>query len=169
MGGVSSLFDTPPFVKSINQDSMKTYNKTTIIFFLLGLATSLFAQSGVAEPKWVRNMPKSPSQSYYYRITYSEGKNYEDAYTKAFAKAIYENACKRGITVDVTMSQNEVESEVANQVSVDQRSMKLFINKACEWWSTSANGHVKIYILWQIGKNGVKDPDFEPYDNCYDY
>lgn len=148
---------------------MNTLKNNLLCIILLCMVQCVFGQSGVAEPKWVRQLPNSPSPAYYYRITYSEGRDYENAYTKAFAKAIYENACKRGITVDVAMSQSDIESDVANQVNVDQRTMKLFINKACEWWTTSANGHVKIYILWQIGKNGVKDPNFEPYEHCYDY
>ena len=138
------------------------------IFVLALLFSSLTvsAQRGVPEPRWTRHLPTSPSKSYYFRVTYGEGMNYDAAYTKAFAKAIYENACKRGITVDVNMSMDDIEKDVEQQVNVDQRSMKLFINKACEYWEEDTKGVIKLYVLWQIGQNGKADPNFEPYEAC---
>lgn len=133
---------------------------------LLFFAVNVFAQHGVPEPKWVRHIPQSTSSSFYYRVTYSKGRTYDQAYTRAFAKAIYENACKRGITVDVNMSMEEIEKDVEKQINVDQRSMKLFLNKACEYWEQDASGLVCLYVLWQIGQNGKKDPEFEPYNAC---
>lgn len=129
-------------------------------------SVTTFAQRGVPEPRWVRHAPVSTSQSFYYRVTVTEGFSYEKAYTRAFAKAIYENACKRGITVDVNMSMDDIEKDVEKQVNIDQRTMKLFINKACEYWEESADGMVRLYVLWQIGQNGKTDPKFEPYSAC---
>ncbi len=133
---------------------------------LLLLSANAVAQHGVPEPKWVRHLPVASSETFYYRVTFSKGRTYDQAYTRAFAKAIYENACKRGITVDVNMSMEEIEQDVEKQINVDQRSMKLFLNKACEYLEEDASGMVCLYVLWQIGQNGKKDPDFVPYNAC---
>lgn len=133
---------------------------------LLLSALPSFAQHGVPEPKWVRHLPQTSSDVYYYRVTFGEGMNYDKAYARAFARAIYENACKRGITVDIDMTMEDIEKDVEKQVSVDNRTMKLFINKACEYWEEDSNGMVRLYVLWQIGHNGKKDPVFEPYNAC---
>lgn len=145
--------------------------KNNLFIFISGVAlwfSSLiaYAQPGVVEPKWVQHIPTSPSKTYYYHVTYGEDNTYDKAYTKAFARAIYENACKRGITVDIDMSLEAIEQNVQQQVNVDSRTMKLFLNKACEYWRVDAHGKIRLYILWQIGKNGKTDPDFEPYDAC---
>lgn len=134
--------------------------------FMVCMGMNVFAQHGVPEPRWVRHLPSSSSDTYYYRVTYSKGLTYDHAYTRAFAKAIYENACKRGITVDVNMSMEEIEKDVEKQISVDQRSMKLFLNKACEYWEEDADGKVCLYVLWQIGHTGKKDPIFDPFEDC---
>lgn len=133
---------------------------------LLFFSLAVQAQHGVPEPKWVRHIPTASSKTFYYRVTYGEGVIYDKAYTNAFAKAIYENACKRGITVDIDMSMDAIEREVQEQVNVDQRTMKLYLNKACEYWEVNPNGVIRLYVLWQIGQNGKSDPNFEPYEEC---
>lgn len=139
------------------------------VFFLLLVLVPLtiLAQPGKLEPSWVSELPVSSSDKYYFRVTYAEGDNYDDAYVKAFARAVYENACKRGIYVDVNVSLESIESDIAKNIQADNRTMNLFINKACEWWIKDSKGKIQIYILWQIGKFGREDPNFDPYVDCY--
>lgn len=136
-----------------------------LIVCILGII-SLSATAQMAEPKWVRHIPKSTSETFYYRVTYGEGKNYDAAYSKAFARAIYENACKRGIYVDVNTSIEDIEADITRQVNIDNRSMNLFINKVCEYRDEHPNGSIKLYILWQIGVFGKSDPKFDTYEDC---
>ena len=128
---------------------------------------NVFAQPGKLEPSWVTELPISNTDRYYFRVTYAEGNNYDDAYVKAFARAVYENACKRGIYVDVNLSLESVEADIKQSIQADNRSMNLYINKACEWWTQDSKGGIKIYILWQIGKYGKEDPGFDPYVDCF--
>ena len=137
-----------------------------IVCLVLTFVTTLRAQQGVAEPKWVRHIPISTSKEYYYRVTYGEGMNYDKAYTKAFAKAIYENSCKQGIYVDVNSDIDDIERDVTAKINVDERSMWLFINKVCEYYEVDANGMIHMYILWQVGNNGKNKPAYEPFNDC---
>ena len=141
----------------------KTY---LILCVLLLSVTTLYAQRGVPEPQWVRHIPVSTSKEYHYRVTYGEGQNYDKAYTRAFAKAIYENSCKQGIYVDVNAGIDEIERDISNKINVDERSMWLYINKVCEYYEEDAYGKIHMYILWQVGNNGKRIPDYEPFNEC---
>ena len=140
--------------------------KLILCLSVLCLWVSVNAQKGVPEPKWVRRTPISKSDQYYFRVTYGEGKDYDAAYIKAFAKAIYENSCKQGIYVDMASSKDDIERDITTKINVDERSMWLFINKVCEFYEVDASGGIHMYILWQIGNNGKIKPVFEPFDEC---
>ena len=142
--------------------------KIKLIFCIFALITcgAAHAQQGVPEPKWVRHTPISTSDKFYYRVTYGEGITYDKAYTKAFAKAIYENSCKQGIYVDVNTTANDIERDIEAKINVDERSMWLFINKVCEYYEIDSDGKLHMYILWQIGNNGKNKPVYEPFDEC---
>ena len=135
-----------------------------IIFMTCG-SLSMLAQQGFTEPRWVKHKPVSPSIDYYYRITQGEGKTYDQAYAGAFAKAIYENTAKRGITVSMNASAEEIEADIAKQVSVADKKIKMYINKACEYWYKDES-IIRIFVLWQIGTDFSHDVRFEEYDGC---
>lgn len=126
---------------------------------------SLIAQQGFTEPRWVKHKPTSPSKDYYYRITQGEGKTYDQAYSDAFAKAIYENTAKRGVSVRMNASASDVEAEIAKQVQVSDKSIKMYINKACEYWYKDETV-IRIFVLWQIGNDFSHDVKFDEYDDC---
>ena len=145
---------------------MKMKLKFLLYLFLLCSCVIANAQQGVPEPKWVRHAPVSTSDKFYYRVTYGEGRTYDKAYTRAFAKAVYENSCKQGIYVDVNTTVDEIERDIETKINVDERSMWLYINKVCEYYEVDSNGAIHMYILWQIGTNGKNKPVYEPFDEC---
>ena len=83
------------------------------MILMFGWALSLSAQSN-HRPSWIKNPPKPKKGNFYYRITTAEGKDYENAYTKAFAMAVYESYSRlEGIPVSINSSENDIEKSIA--------------------------------------------------------
>ncbi len=139
------------------------------LFLLLvfGWALALSAQTS-HRPSWIKNPPKPKKGNFYYRVTIAEGKDYESAYTKAFAMAVYESYSRlEGIAVSINSSEDEIEKSIAESISTIPGQMRLPINKVCEFEEskTSAMG-VKLYVLWQVANNALEDPLFENFNKC---
>lgn len=140
---------------------------TLVLVMVFGWALTLSAQSN-HYPSWVKNPPKPKRGNFYYRVTAAEGKDYENAYTKAFAMAIYESYSRlEGIAVSVNSSENDIENSVSESISTVSGQMRLPINKVCEYEEsrTSSMG-VKLYVLWQVADNALVDPQFEDFNKC---
>lgn len=137
-----------------------------IISMVWGLTMS--SQTIGSKPTWLKHLPKAPRRAmYYYRVTSAEAKTYEEAYSKAFAIAVYESRWKLGVAVDLNMGVDEHEKEIRNSISIEPSQIRIPLNKVCEFQENSpVNMNIRVHILWQIAKYGNVDPDFDDFTNC---
>lgn len=138
-----------------------------VLIMVFGWALALSAQSN-HRPSWIKNPPKPKKGNFYYRVTVAEGKNYENAYTKAFAMAIYESYSRlEGIAVSLNSSEDDIERGVTESISTVPGQMRLPINKVCEYEEsrTSSMG-IKLFVLWQVANDALVDPQFEDFNKC---
>jgi hypothetical protein len=144
---------------------MKRIPLVLIMVFVWALALS--AQT-TQRPSWTKNPPKPKKGNFYYRVTVAEGRDYESAYTKAFAMAIYESYSRlEGIPVSINSSEEDIEKSIAESISTISGQMRLPINKVCEYEEsrTSAMG-IKLFVLWQVAHSALEDPMFEDFNKC---
>lgn len=124
--------------------------KKLLLIFFITMAAGLQAQ----RPSWTTQLPSSIGKPFYYRTTSAEGANYDEAYSKAFAKAIEESAWKMGVAVK-------------DGTQIVGQSMRIPMNKVCEYEEKlTGRVGVRVYLLWQVARNGISDPDFEEFNNC---
>ena len=135
------------------------------ISIIVGIFLSASYALPIGIPYWVTNIPKSTSNTYYYRVTKAEGKSYEDAYTKAFAMAILESSWKLGVTVNPSASAQTVEQSISSALNIENDAMVLPLNKVCEY-EMKAGTKITLYILWQVARYGNVDPVFEDFSEC---
>lgn len=135
------------------------------LFLLLAISSmSVGAQS---LPYWVNKVPEAGNSTYYYRVTHAEERNYEKAYTRAFAMAVLENAWKMGVAVDSKNDLGSIEGNIADSISVRPHQSKIAINKVCEYVVKSVTSDkVTLYVLWQVAAAGNIEPRFEHFDKC---
>ncbi|MCQ2274783.1 MAG: hypothetical protein MJZ86_08330 [Bacteroidales bacterium] len=118
-------------------------------------------------PYWVNKVPEAGNSTYYYRVTHAEERNYEKAYTRAFAMAVLENAWKMGVAVDSKNDLGSIEGNIADSISIRPHQSKIAINKVCEYVVKSVTSDkVTLYILWQVAAAGNIEPRFEHFDKC---
>lgn len=142
------------------------YRLTFLLFILLCWALGVNAQHDNF-PSWVSKRPVSEKKSYYYRVTIGEGENYDKAYAKAFARAIMESSWKLGVEVKTTDDLQTIENNITSNVEVVSSRMTLPMNKVCEYIEPlSGRMGVRIYILWQVARQGNIAPDFDEFLNC---
>jgi len=140
--------------------------------WLLLLITSVWASNLNAQtdssPCWIKKTPTPKSGNFYYRVTYTEGTNYKDMYAESFAMAIYESYSKwLGIPVSINSTEETIKENVLQSIKTEEDSMRLPINKVCEYLQFKYGSKYGLYVLWQVPKNPSYDPQFEDY-NCYD-
>lgn len=142
--------------------------KSLAIFSILVWALSMSAQTSINPPRWMKRLPKSPARAMYvYKVTSGEAYTYEEAYSKAFAKAILEWRWEHGIEVDVNATDESLAADILQSTSVRQSEMRLSIYKACEYVANSrSNNNVIVTILWQVPKYGNVAPDYKTYMRC---
>lgn len=139
-----------------------------LLFFLLFSMTWALEVNAQA-PYWVKQVPVPKSGNFYYRVTVAEGSDYLDAYSEAFAMAVYESYSKlRGIPVEVGSTQQTIKESVADAVSSSHNaSMRLPINKVCDYSERAlTSGKLRLYVLWQVANNALEDPRFENFNKC---
>ena len=136
---------------------------------LIGWALSISAQSA-QRPSWIQKPPKpSRRANYYYRVTAAEGVDYQSAYTKAFAMAVYESYSRlEGIAVSINSSESDIQQSIEQSIStVSSGQMRLPINKACDYEEPrSGSRGIKLYVLWQVANNAIEDPRFDFFNKC---
>ena len=138
-----------------------------VLLMVFGWALALSAQTS-HRPSWIKSPPKPKKGNFYYRVTVAEGADYEKAYTKAFAMAVYESYSRlEGIAVSINSSEDEIEKSIGESITTVSGQMRLPINKVYEFEErrTSAMG-VKLYVLWQVANNALEDPLFEDFNKC---
>lgn len=135
---------------------------TLILFLLIGFSHSLFSL-----PTWVNQVPSSNSQTYYYRVTQAEGKDYNEAYTKAFAMAVLESQWKLGVRVHRNDNFDEIQENISKSINVEIMNMNLPLNKVCEYEKkVGSSNKIRLYILWQVARYGNEEPNFDEYTDC---
>lgn len=117
-------------------------------------------------PKWVKRLPEAGNGTYYYRVTKAEGKDYEQAYVKAFSMAILESQWKLGVKVTKTDDAQTIEQSLQQELTLKSGNMNLPMNKVCEYEQASPNGGVILYCLWQVATYGNVKAEFENYLDC---
>lgn len=136
-----------------------------IVALVLGWALVSFAQA----PYWVKRLPIPKSGNFYYRVTIAEGRNYKDAYSEAFAMAVYESYSKlSGIAVSIGSDQQAIKEGVVEAISTaDEGQMRLPINKVCEYEERVVTSNkIRLYVLWQVANSALEDPQFENFNKC---
>lgn len=134
---------------------------------LIALAYVLVLSAYAGVPPWVYSLPASGNNTYDYKVTQGEAKTYDEAYSKALARAILETSWKvSGVTVKVNDDLGKVEQDISQTLETISKEVRLLINKACEYSDRPPGSmQVRVYILWQVPKDSRTIPSFEPY-NC---
>ena len=134
-----------------------------IILFACTLSTGMCAN----KPIWISQTPISQNKTYDYKVTTGEAKTYDEAYTKALARAILETSWKvSGVTVKVNDDLSHIENDITRSLETISKEVRLHINKACEYSDRPAGSmQVRVYILWQVPVDGYMTPKFDQY-NC---
>ena len=117
-------------------------------------------------PNWVKHMPSSGNDTYYYRVTKAEGKTYEEAYKKAFSMAILESQWKLGVKVSKSDDAKSIEKTLEQDLNLRTTAMNLPMNKVCEYEQASPNGGIILYCLWQVACYGNAKAEFDNYLDC---
>ncbi len=146
---------------------MKRFLSYLCLSFLAIMTSHLWAQTGEI-PSWVKNIPSSQTKgNFYYRVTMGEGQTYDKAYANAFAKALLEAAWKHGVRVNTQNDMEALETSITESISVENHTMELPMNKVCDYWEQLYSpNRIRLYVLWQIANDALKDPKFEEYTNC---
>lgn len=142
--------------------------KGYFIFFIpLVWALVINAQTN-GRPYWITNLPSAKENSkYYYRVTQGDGRDYDKAYAKAFARAIMESSWKLGVEVNTTDDLATIEKGITNNVKVIDSHMTLPMNKVCEYIETLTETRgVRVFILWQVANYGNVLPNFDEFTKC---
>ena len=117
-------------------------------------------------PKWVKHLPKADNETYYYRVTKAEGKDYEDAYKKAFSMAILESQWKLGVKVTKSDDVKTIEQTLQQDLNLRTTAMNLPMNKVCEYEQAGSEGGIVLYCLWQVACYGNVKAEFENFLDC---
>ena len=139
------------------------------LLFLLLFTTTWVLVASAQVPYWAKQIPVPKSGNFYYRVTVADGNDYLDAYSEAFAMAVFESYSKlRGVAVDINSSQQSIKESIAEAVSSPQNvQMRLPINKVCEYSERAlTSGKLRLYVLWQVANNALEDPKFENFNKC---
>lgn len=142
--------------------------KIRIVIITIMVLLSPTITWAIGEPVWLKHLPKPNNDTYYYRVTKTEGQTYEEAYTKAFSMAILESQWKIGVKVNKSSNLQTIEETITSDLNLQSSNMILPLNKVCEYEKASpniANG-VVLYILWQVARYGNVKTEFEDYLDC---
>lgn len=142
-------------------------NIRLVIIAIMVLLTPTFAWA-LGEPSWLKHLPKSSNDTYYYRVTKAEAQTYDEAYSKAFSMAILESQWKIGVKVNKSDDIQTIEETLNSNLTLQSSNMKLPLNKVCEFEKASPNisNGVVLYILWQVARYGNVKAEFDDYLDC---
>ncbi len=140
---------------------------------LLVIATmvllSLTSMWAIGEPSWIKNLPRSGNDTYYYRVTKAEAQTYEEAYAKAFSMAILESQWRLGVKVSKSSEDVQtIEQTITSELNLRSSNMNLSLNKVCEYETASPNisNGVVLYVLWQVARYGNIKVEFDDFLEC---
>lgn len=133
------------------------------IWVILACVLSMGAYA--SKPVWIYQTPVSNNNTFDYKVTQAEAKTYDEAYSKALARAILETSWKvSGVTVKVNDDLSNIEHNITHSLETISKEVRLQINKVCEYSDRPAGSmQVKLYILWQVPVDGYTKPKFDNY------
>ncbi len=137
-----------------------------ITFLLLGITCS--AQEYL-RPSWVKKTPKPSNKTFYYKVTTAEGKDYNEAYVKAFSMAILEGTWRMGVVVDTKNDLKAIEEDLTNAINMEPKLASLKLNKVCvyeEYPKQTREVTIRLFVLWQIGDHEVDKVEFDDFNDC---
>lgn len=142
--------------------------KISFLFLTLWYCSQVFGQTGRDLPTWTYQIPSANvAGNFYYRVTVGEGVTYDKAYANAFAKAVMEAAWKHGVRVNAKDDMAALETSITQSISIDDHTMQIPMNKVCDYWEQLYSpNRIRLYVLWQIANDALKDPKFEDFTNC---
>ncbi len=132
----------------------------------LALFACAFAMGAYAnKPSWIYQTPISNNETYDYKVTIGEANTYDEAYTKALARAILETSWKvSGVTVKVNDDLTHIENDITQTLETISKEVRLHINKVCEYSDRPASSmRVRVYILWQVQADRYTTPKFDQF------
>ncbi len=137
------------------------HRRLWLLLFACALMTGAYAN----KPSWIYQTPVSANHTYDYKVTLGEARTYDEAYTKALARAILETSWRiSGVTVKVNDDLNHIEKDIMHSLETISKEVRLHINKVCEYTERpSGSMQYKVYILWQVPTDGYVIPQFDPY------
>lgn len=115
-------------------------------------------------PDWFFSAPKPENATYMYVVEHGEGATKREAINLALARVFQSTANHIGSivsTADITKAINE-----GTSYEVLAQSMRIPINKVCEFPKQNKDDSWTVYILCQVAKNAYVSPDFEPCIHC---
>lgn len=138
-------------------------NKKHVFIWML-FAYALNTNAYANKPYWINQLPRPANPTYEYKITLGEAKNYDEAYSKALARAILETSWRlSGVTVKVNDDIGSIEQDVKQSLETISKEVRLYINKVDEYVDRPAGSmKVRLYVLWQVPVDGNIKPNFEP-------
>ena len=150
---------------NIRKKDMVINKKSLILCIVFAYAFIMSAYAN--KPSWIYQLPSSTNSTYEYKITQAEAKTYDEAYSKALARAILETSWRlSGVTVKVNDDLGGIEQNVDQSLHTIAKEVRLYINKVDEYVDRPAGSmKVRLYILWQVPVDGNIKPSFEPLNN----
>ncbi len=138
--------------------------------FLLFICLFLFINIIIlpqGRPTWILNppLPSTGESKFYYKVTYGEDIDINNARISAIATALYEGALKIGLYVSMDQIKDAIKKRGIPGVSVD---IKLPINIICDYSERliTKRGY-KVWVLCQVAESGNIYPNFENFNDCY--
>lgn len=140
--------------------------KLSILLILLLGVLSGWAQmkKPVFRPDWIFSAPKAENATYLYVVEHGEGNTKREALNMALARVFQSTANRIGQPINTDEFNRAVQS--GSDYSVISRTMKVPVNKVCEFPVQNEDETWTMYILCQVAKSGNLTPEFETSEQC---
>ena len=144
-------------------------NKRFFLFFLVSFFSLCAFSMRKPEfyPDWVFSTPKPENATYIYVVDHGEGATKREAINQALARIFQSTANRIGSTVSTADIAKAINEGISYEVLA--QSMRIPINKVCEFPKQNKDDSWTVYILCQVAKNAYVTPDFEPCTHCTEH
>lgn len=140
--------------------------KTCIILLLFCCVLPGWAQmkKPTFRPDWVLEAPKPENATYLYVVEHGEGNTKREAINQALARVFQSTANRIGQPINTEEFNRAVQK--GTDYEVISRTMKVPVNKVCEFPVQNADQTWTVYILCQVAKSGNITVEFETSEQC---
>lgn len=140
--------------------------KTGIILLLFCCALPGLAQmkKPTFRPDWVFEAPRPENATYLYVVEHGEGNTKREAINQALARVFQSTANRIGQPINTEDFNRAVQKGIDYEVL--SRTMKVPVNKVCEFPIQNADQTWTVYILCQVAKSGNITVEFETSEQC---